>query len=138
LKHRRQLEALDHGVQAGAPHGAAQSTQVGDELEEPERGHFPVRRRALGQVPDAGLGADRVGLDIVAVDRGTTRRRSDESGQHPHCGRLAGPVRAEEAEHFPGPHFEAQVVDGRQRAVAFGQVFGLDHGRQIRISRAQR
>jgi hypothetical protein len=50
-----------------------------------------------------------------------------QAEDHPHGGGLAGAIRAEEAGDHAGPAGEAEVIDGEDRAVAFGEIAGLDH-----------
>ena len=66
-------------------------------------------------------------LDVVTADAGPSRRWRDEPGEHAHGGGLAGGVGSEEAEHLTRAHLEAHILHGGQRAIVFGQVFGLDH-----------
>ena len=51
----------------------------------------------------------------------------DEAGQHAHRRRLAGAVRAEQAEDLAVAHRERQVVDGGQRPEVLASPIGLDH-----------
>ena len=69
----------------------------------------------------------------VAVNGDPTGGRSVETDHHPHGGRLAGSVGAEEASDFPGPDLEAEAIDRDGCPVALGDVVDLDH----RIRRQQ-
>ena len=101
--------------------------QVGDEREDAAHGHLAVGWRPLGQITEGRLGRERLGLDVVSADAGASGSRRDESGQHAHGGGLARRVGTQESEHFAGTHLEAHILHRAERAVVFGQVFGLDH-----------
>ncbi len=58
--------------------------------------------------------ADAVVADVAAVGSG-------ETDHHPHGGRLAGAVRADEAGDPPGRDLEGHVVDGDAVAVVLGE-----------------
>src|SRR5215470_7228660 len=62
-----------------------------------------------------------------AVDPDPARGGLIQAGDHPHRGRLAGPVRAEEAGHDAGPDDEVQPVDRQLLPVPLTQVLYLDH-----------
>jgi hypothetical protein len=53
--------------------------------------------------------------------------RRVQADDHPHCGGLAGSVRAEETRHGSRVHVEAEPVDGDSGAVPFGETTGLYH-----------
>ena len=85
---------------------------------------------------DDGLGVqqraerpERVGQFAVrlAVDQDRAGARRIKAQDHPHGGRLAGPVRAEEAGDPAGPVDEGGFVDRNRLAVALGEVPRLDH-----------
>src|SRR5205823_2683523 len=64
---------------------------------------------------------------VEAGDAGPPARGRQIPAQDAHGGGLAGPVRPEEAEHFPLLDREAHVVQGRVRAVRLAEVLSLNH-----------
>ena len=85
-----------------------------------QRAERSERRGVLGQRP--------------AVDERRPRGGGIEPENHPHRGRLAGAVRAEEAGDDAGLDGECQVVDGGGLAVALGELVDLDHGAIVRLA----
>jgi hypothetical protein len=107
---------------------AATAEAVGgrDGPEVVQSGPAGVHRACLEQ--DADLGQRRAVLGVAAaVDGDGAGGGSVESDDHPHGGRLAGAVGAEEAGHLARGDGEADVVDGHLVAVVLGQVAGVDH-----------
>src|SRR6185437_1190504 len=76
---------------------------------------------------EGALGGDRLALQIVAGDRDAARRRRDDAGQAAERGRLAGAVRADEAEHLAAGDVELEAADGGEVAVVLGQPANDDH-----------
>ena len=103
------------------------AAHLGGELEELEHGHVAVDRRVLGQVADALAHLERIVEHVVSGDHRPARRRRQEAGEDLHRGRLAGAVRAQEAEHLAAPHVERNLVDGSGMSVVFGEAFDLNH-----------
>src|SRR5262249_4373097 len=95
-----------------------------------EDAHVLVERRVLGQVADAAPRLDRLLVDVVAADLRAAARRRQVRGEDLHGGGLAGAVRADEAEHLTGAHFEGDRVDrwARVAAVVLGQLVDANHG----------
>ena len=64
-------------------------------------------------------------------DLGRSRRGSDQSGEHPQGGRLAGAVGAEERDELAAVHVEVEAADGLEGVLAdrevTGQLVGRDH-----------
>ena len=54
------------------------------------------------------------------------------AGQHPHQGRLAGPVAADETDDFPCIEVDADVADGMDATERDADVAHLDDGRSLR------
>ncbi len=108
---RGEADAIEEPVDQFLPPGAAD----------------PVQRRLQPQVLAAGQerveggllqgGSDRrphlraFADDVVARNRGATRRRRQQGGEHVDGGRLAGPVRAEEAVDLAGGDPQVDSVD---------------------------
>ena len=119
LQHALKVQARDRIVEAPLAKVAFEVTHVRNEFEELVHAHLAVARRAFRQVAHDPLGLQRLLLDVEAADRGAARSRRKEAGEHLHRGRLAGAVRAEEAEHLPRLDLEADAIDGSEAAIAF-------------------
>ena len=76
----------------------------------------------------------RVVAVALAVDGDGAGRRRVEAEDQAHRGRLARPVRAEEAGDDSRLDGEAEAVDGALRAVVLRQVVCLDHPRAIQAA----
>ena len=75
---------------------------------------------------DLLAGRGEVGPCRAPVHQGRARGGREKTGQHFHRGGFPGAVRAQEAEHLARPHFETQVIDGDEMAVALAQLPRLD------------
>src|SRR6185295_724623 len=129
IRHVVDARPLHHRLYALAPLTARHAFDSGDELEILEDAHVGVERRRLGQVPRPAFGLDRLVEDVEAGDNGFALGRRHVAGQYPHRRRLAGAVRAEEAEDLAPLDAEADVLDGGYAAITFREVLDLDHGR---------
>ena len=69
--------------------------------------------------------------DIEAIDARGPGGRREERGENLDERRLAGAVRAEQAEEFAGPHFERDAVERDELGRAFAGV-SLPHHRRWR------
>ena len=87
-------------------------------------------------MPSSAIGA-RGRAVIPAADPDPARRGLIQPGDHPHRGRLAGPVRAHEAGHHAGPHDEIQPVDRQLLPVPPAKVLYLDHRYSVHRWRRQ-
>jgi len=79
---------------------------------------------------------DRVDRRLDAEDLGPPRRRPDQVEQDAHRCRLAGAIRAKEAEDLALGDLEIELDDAAVLAVALGQSFGADdgsHGPPLRL-----
>src|SRR4029450_2725816 len=61
---------------------------------------------------DVAADTDRVGPQVVAGYRRLARGRFEQRPQQPRRGRLAGPVRAEEADHLAGLDVDVDAAHG--------------------------
>ena len=75
-------------------------------------GHQRVERRLLQRDADRAADVGGVGDDVVAGDPGAAAGRAQQRGQHPHGGRLAGAVGAEEGVDLAVGDLEVDAVDG--------------------------
>ena len=122
-----QLELRQELGGPGPGRGPAHVRQLTDQHQVLAPREQRVQRRILGGHADVAAYLRRVPQHVDAGHRRRTRIGPGQRGQHPHGGRLAGAVRAQEAEDGAGRHGD---VDTRQRLglpVALGQPFGLDH-----------
>ena len=127
-----ELEPLDEVADVRPVDPATQVPEVVDGL--PARQPV-VQVEFAGQIADAAVDGDRVDRRLDAEDLGPPRRRPDQVEQNPHRGRLAGAVRAQEAEDLARGDLEIELDDAAVLAVALGQSFGLDDGRHAPPSR---
>ena len=86
--------------------------------------HLRVQAALLGHVaePRAGLEVDR-----PALEQHLTAVGGEHAEHDPHGGRLAGPVRADEAEHLAALDGEGDPVEGDDVSVAAREVPQLEH-----------
>jgi len=110
----------DH-LQPVAPLGRRDAAQLADEVKEVDDHHVVVERRVLRQVADLPLRCEGIVRHCDAADQRRARRGSEVAGQHLHRRRLAGAVRAEEADDLAARHPEGDVIDGERRAVLLAQ-----------------
>ena len=75
-----------------------------------------VGRAALRHVADALADELRLAPQVRAGDRRLARGRGDQRREHPERRRLAGAVRAEEAEDLAGADPQVDALDGLDRA----------------------
>jgi hypothetical protein len=80
----------------------------------------PSRMRMRVDLPDP--------FDRRTQDRGAAARRPDQPQQDADEGRLARPVRPDEADDAGGGELDGEAVEGRDRPEATGQVGGGDDG----------
>ena len=73
-------------------------------------------RAALGDVADALADAGRLAAQVRPRDRRLAAGRGEQRREHPQRRRLAGAVRAEEAEDLAGRDREVDAADGLDRA----------------------
>ena len=85
-----------------------------------------VEGEVLGQVADAGAGPRRA--DRRAEQPPAARGRVDEAEQHLDRGRLARPVRAQEAEDLTPRHGQGEVPDRDLGAEVLAERLGLEGG----------
>ena len=128
FEHRLELQAPEHVVEARPALRARQAAQVGDEAEE-ARG--PSSRRSSARLP-AGSRGRRAPRPARCRRRGRRSRRGPEVGAtKPASMRmvvdLPAPLGPRKPSTSPGPHVEADVLDGGDAAVALGETVGLDH-----------
>ena len=117
-----------------APLAAAGPEVRGVEGQVLQRGERAVQVAALRHDGDARLDRDRVAHDVDAVHQHAPRGRPHAGGDDPDGRGLAGPVRAEQAEHLGRPHGEVDARHGLGpvRSVALVQALHPQHVRRAR------
>ena len=132
---RGEVEPAAHAARVGADPAVGGLDEARPGRAAPRRGARPsARRQAVQRRLEAGSARGRssagrarppgarrrssartargLGDDVVAGDRGAAAGRAQERGQHPHRGRLAGAVRAEEGVDLALGDLEVDPVDG--------------------------
>jgi hypothetical protein len=95
-----------------------------------------AHRRALHQAdvlegaadPQRGPLVHRQGGDVLALEQHAARGRLVEAGDHVERRRLAGAVRADDADDLPLAELDADVARRLDAAEADGEAPGLKHG----------
>jgi hypothetical protein len=82
--------------------------------------------RASSTTPTVRAGVTQVGVGRTAVGD-VAGIRPGQPDHHPHRGRLAGTVRADEAGDASAGEFERQIVDDRAPAVRLREMGNRDH-----------
>ena len=108
--------------------GGRQAVAAGEEVEVLPDLHVVVDTEDVGH--EAEDATDLVGVpgDRPAVDLGVAGRRLEQGRQHPQRRRLAGAVRADEAEDLARLDREVDAGDGERPVVALDQALGPDDG----------
>ena len=100
-----------------------------DHVEVLEAGQVLVDGRVLAREPDPLANLRRLADDVEARDVGGAFIGSQQGGQDSDSGRLAGAVRAQQAEDAPCLGAEVHAAEGFDLAVSLAQAGGLDGGR---------
>ena len=132
VPHVGDLAALQHLADPAAPLAPADALHVRDEVEVRGDRHVAVERDVLGQVADPAPHLERLLEHVEAGHPGGPARGRHEAGEDPHGRRLAGAVRAEEADDLALLHGERHVLDGRNGSVVLGEAIDLDHRSSLR------
>ncbi len=121
-----ELELVQQLACALARLAAAEVVETADHLEVLGAGQVVVDGRVLAGEPDPLANLGRM---AEYVDSGDARRALvglQQRGQDPHCRRLAGTVRPEQAEHDPGLHAEVDPVERDDLAIPLTKSARLD------------
>jgi hypothetical protein len=73
------------------------------------------------------FGFDWLVEHVVASHERLSFRRGHVAGQHTHRRGLAGTVGSQEPKNLATLGLEAHVIDGRERAVTFGEMLDFNH-----------
>ena len=107
----RELKTLEKALRAARALRGRDPEVRAVEEEDLARGQREVEVRPLRHDADPPLDGDSADPDLLLADPGAARRRPDARRQHADRRRLAGAVRAEQAEDLAGPDLERQVVE---------------------------
>ena len=97
-----------------------------DKLEVLAHGHLGVQRRRLRKITSPAFCFNRLFEHVEPRDDRLAFRCRHVAGQNAHGRRLAGAVRAEEAEDFSALDAEVQVVDRGDAPVTLREVLNLN------------
>ena len=114
---------------------AHDAEQVGVEIHVLLHGQVAVQPEALRHVADLVLHRLRFARHVVARHARAAFARVDQAAEHAQRGGLPRAVRPHQAEDLAPRHRQVQLVHGRQRAEAPGQVAGFDD--RLRIGSRQ-
>ena len=119
---------MKEGAGFAVEEGLAHAAQATDELEVLEPGEMGVDLGFFGDVAEVGAEGGEVVVDVAAGEEDLAAGGLDEADDHFDGGGFAGAVGAEVAEDVAGGEGEADVFDGGDAAVGFGDVFEFEHG----------
>ena len=105
-------DPLEQRVAAALASAPTRPCSVACSADQLAAGHQRVERRLLQRDPDRAAHLGRLVDDVVAGDRRPAAGRTQQRGQHPHGGRLAGAVGAEEGVDLALGDLEVDAVDG--------------------------
>src|SRR5579872_1078199 len=105
---------------------AWQADEPGDVAQIGGAGEIVVEAELIGHIAGAALDFERLAQGIEAGDAGEARCRLGQAEQHQDRRRLAGAVRAEQAEHFALFDRQIEAIDRQRRSVALGQRLRAD------------
>ena len=118
-----------------AGRAAAQAVDAAEEAEVLAHREVVVEAEALAHVADPPLHALGVLRDVDAEHEAGAGGGGEQAAQHADRRRLAGAVRAEEAEDLALVHAERDPVDGHEGAEALGELADLDgDGHQLALT----
>lgn len=109
--------------------------QAREVLEVLEAGEIPVQHHRFGDVRDVALAADRIARDVDAAHTGFAARGGHEVEKEADGGRLAGAIRAQQAEHFARMDVERERVERGDVAIALGEGAGREERRRCALGR---
>src|SRR5674476_1296528 len=118
---------VEAGDELSPVRGIHATPEVGEVLDGLAAGEAVVERELAGDVADAAVDGDRVGRRFDAEDTRATRGRPDQVEEGADRGRLAGAVRAKEAEHLALRDGEVDLDDPAVFPVRLREPLGLDH-----------
>src|SRR5690606_19581085 len=124
-----QSESVERPVDIVAPR--RELVEPRDEVEVLPDREVLVEREALRHVADLALDQVGLGPDIVAEHLAAAGIGAEQAADHPDRGRLAGTVRAEEADDLAALYAEVDMVDDHPTVEALGQARHVDDRRAV-------
>src|SRR5229473_2638771 len=125
LKRELRNRTLDHRTPPGF--GARLTMHLADEFENLPATEVIVEDRIVGQIADAPLHLDAIGLAIEPLDRDAAAGGHQDAHHHANGGGLAGAVRAEKAEDLALLDGELEIAHGGEVAVILAEPMKGDH-----------
>ena len=122
---------MEEGAGLAVEEGLAHAAQAADELEVLEAGEMGVDLGFLGDVAEMGAEGGEVLVDVAAGEEDFAAGGLDEADDHLNGGGFAGAVGPEVAEDVAGGEGEADVFDGGDGTVGFGDVSEFEHGVEV-------
>jgi len=119
------VRARHHRVHASLAIAPGDAFDARDEIQVLAHRHVGIERRRFRQVAGAPLRFDGPIENVVARDDRASVRGGDVAREDAHRGRFSRAVGAQKPQDFSFFHAEADVVDGGDLAVAFGEVLDL-------------
>ncbi len=105
-----------------------EASQAADELQVLEAGKMRVDLGLLGDVAEMRAVGGEVVVDVAPGEEDLAVGRLYHADDHFDGGGFPGAVGSQVAEDFAGLEFEADVFDGGDAAVGFGDVHEFEHG----------
>jgi len=103
----------------------AHAARLGYKAQEAPRRHLAIERRAFGQIAHAFLRAAAILRHIDVEDFRDAFVGFEVTGDHSHCGRLAGAVRPQETDDLSDVERETDAVHRGAPAKGFAQTIDL-------------
>ena len=120
-----QPDHVQQAMSAFAALAARQAEELAVDIDVLPSGEIEIRGERLRDDADILAHLARMTRDVEAGDERLAAARRYQRREHPHHGRLAGAVGAEQSEDLAATDLEVDLVDGGESAEALSQVFGL-------------
>src|SRR5574344_1572408 len=93
-----------------------------EEIEILDDEHILVDAESIRHIADQAANLIALFMNIIAVNTGCARGRSQEKGEYFQGGRFAGAVAADEAENITPAHLKIQATEGGQLSIGMREV----------------
>lgn len=124
----RELPDLQPVIDPLAEQGAAQAVELAEDPEVLFRGKFGIKRDVLRHESQGGPTGGVDGGDGLAIQNDASGIRRVQSGHQGHQGGFAGAVGPQQSKELPRLDLQGDVIEGRDRAMAFGDMGEREHG----------
>jgi hypothetical protein len=128
-----ETDLLERGSDPPAPPGGGHPVQAGVEVEVLDGRQALIQAGRLGEQADARAELVGVDADLGPLDPRPPLAGPDQAGQQPDRRRLAGAVRAEEAEHLAAPHLDREAADRPGIPEPLPELLRPDHRRAAHL-----